>query len=43
MWKGNKKKRGSYFKFYAGKDVAQIERILTSDTKLYKYVGNERM
>lgn len=43
MWKGNKKKRVSYFKFYAGKDVAQIERILASDTKLYNYTGSERV
>ncbi|MFT5881896.1 MAG: hypothetical protein ACI9FG_000386 [Crocinitomicaceae bacterium] len=41
MWKGNKKKRVSYFKFFAGKDVDQIERNLASDTKLYHYIASE--
>lgn len=43
MWKGNKKKRVSYFKFFAGKDVEHIERILASDTKLYHYRASERV
>jgi hypothetical protein len=43
MWKGNTKKRVSYFKFFAGNDVDQIERILASDTKLYHYIASERV
>lgn len=41
--KGHKKISVSYYKFYAGKDVAQIERILASDTKLYNYTGSKRI
>lgn len=43
QWKGNQKKKISYYKFYAGKTMESIEKKLASDNKLHKYVGTERV
>ena len=39
QWKGSRKKKVSYYKFYAGKDEASIEKRVAADGELYKYVG----
>jgi hypothetical protein len=43
LWKGNKKKKISYFKFYVGKDEASIEKQVAKDGQKHKYVGVQRV
>jgi hypothetical protein len=43
LWKGNKKKKVSYYKFYTGKDEASIEKQVAEDSQKQKYVGVQRV
>jgi len=43
LWKGSKKRKVSYFKFYAGKDESSIEKQITKDSKAQKYLGVQRV
>ena len=42
-WKGNQKKRISYYKFYFGKSLEHIDKKLAADTKSYKYLSTQRV
>ena len=43
LWKGSKKKKISYYKFYSGADSASIEKQVTTDGQRHKYVAVRRV
>ena len=43
LWKGNKKKKISYYKFYTGADESSIEKQVAKDSQKHKYVGVQRV
>ena len=43
LWKGNKKKQISYYKFYTGVDKKSIKRKVKKDGQLYNYVAVRRV
>ena len=43
QWKGNKKKKVTYYKFYANKSEDAIKKSIVADTKLHHYIGIERV
>jgi hypothetical protein len=43
LWKGNKKKKISYYKFYTGSDESSIEKQVAKDSQKQKYVGVQRI